>query len=90
MFWREGRRINAAVVGAFLTAVVLHALWDYTAGLIPIELALPGIDLRWRFVDLSIPEVSLLLPGLIIGAIGLWAVRRASRGTPSLPTPAAG
>jgi RsiW-degrading membrane proteinase PrsW (M82 family) len=88
VFWREGRRVNGAVIGAFVTAVVLHALWDYTAGLIPVELALPGIDLRWRFVDLSIPEISLPLPGLIIGVVGLWAVRRASRSTAPMATPA--
>lgn len=87
VFWREGRRINRAVIGAFLTAVVLHALWDYTAGLIPIEVALPGVDLRWRFVDLSVPEISLPLPGLIIGALGLWAVRRASRVSAPVTTP---
>jgi RsiW-degrading membrane proteinase PrsW (M82 family) len=83
VFWREGKRINRAVIGAFLTAVALHALWDYTAGLIPIEIALPGIELRWRFVDLSIPGLSLPVPGLIIGAIGLWTVRRASHAKPS-------
>ena len=83
VFWREGHRINGKVIVAFLTAVLLHALWDYTAGLIPIELALPGIDLKWRFVDLSIPEISLPLPGLVIGALGLWIVRRASRASPA-------
>jgi RsiW-degrading membrane proteinase PrsW (M82 family) len=79
VFWREGRRLNRAVLGAFLTAVLLHALWDWTAGLVPIALPIPGLELQWRFIDLSIPSLSLPVPGLIIGAIGLWTVRRASR-----------
>lgn len=85
VFWREGRRINRAVLGAFLTAVLLHTLWNYTAGLIPIEIALPGVELRWRFVDLSIPELSLPVPSLIVGALGLWIVRRASRTPAAAP-----
>ena len=42
-----------------------------------------------RFIDLVIPALSLPLPGLIIGAIGLWVVRRASRAPPTNPAPVA-
>ena len=69
--------------------MLLHALWDYTAGLLPIEVALPGVEVRWRFVDLSIPELSLPLPGLVIGALGLWVLRRASQAGPSARAAAA-
>jgi RsiW-degrading membrane proteinase PrsW (M82 family) len=88
VFWREGRRINRPVVKAFATAVVLHALWNYTVTIIPIELSLPGLEIEWRFIDFVIPALSLPVPGLIIGAIGLWAVRRASRAPPTNPAAA--
>ncbi|TAK24567.1 MAG: PrsW family intramembrane metalloprotease [Chloroflexota bacterium] len=78
VLWRE-RRVNRAVLGAFATAVILHALWDWTAGLLPISVQLPGLELRWRFVDLAFPALSLPVPGLVIGLFGLWVVRRASR-----------
>ena len=79
VFWREGQRLNKAVLGAFVTAVLLHASWNWTAGLIPFEISIPGLEFQWRFIDLTLPALSLPVPGLIIGFIGLWAVHRASR-----------
>jgi RsiW-degrading membrane proteinase PrsW (M82 family) len=79
VFWREGRRLNLAVVLAFAAAVLLHAAWNWTASEIPIEIAVGGVEWRWRFVDLAVPELSLPLPALVIGALGLWMLGRVSR-----------
>jgi RsiW-degrading membrane proteinase PrsW (M82 family) len=80
VFWREGRRINPAVLLAFAAAVVLHAAWNWTASEIPIEIAIGGVEWRWRFVDLAVPELSLPLPALVVGALGLWVLGQVSRG----------
>jgi protease PrsW len=82
--WRErqadGRfRINGAVLKAFVLVVVLHGLWDWTNSSIPIELSLPSGDLRWRFVDLLIPSVSLPIPGLLIGLWGIYVLTKMLR-----------
>jgi RsiW-degrading membrane proteinase PrsW (M82 family) len=79
VFWREGRRLTPPVLIAFAAAVLLHAAWNWTASEIPIEVAVGGVSLRWRFVDLAVPELSLPLPGLVIGLLGLWLLRRVSR-----------
>jgi RsiW-degrading membrane proteinase PrsW (M82 family) len=79
VFWREGRRLTPSVMLAFAVAVLLHAAWNWTASEIPVEIALGGVALRWRFVDLTVPELSLPLPGLLIGALGLWVLGRVSR-----------
>jgi hypothetical protein len=73
-FWLNGRSIRG-----FLTAVVLHFLWDLTAGALPITISLPSGDLHWRFIDLMVPEIDLPIPGLIIGAIGIWVLTRMFR-----------
>ena len=84
VIWRErgaGRlRINRAVLRAFVGVVVLHGLWDWTVGAIPIELELPGLMLQWRFVDVMIPGIGLPIPGLILGLISLWILGRLIRG----------
>jgi RsiW-degrading membrane proteinase PrsW (M82 family) len=85
VFWREGRRINVAVLLAFATAVLLHWAWNWTASEIPIEIAVGGVEWRWRFIDLAVPELSLPLPALAIGALGLWVLGRVSRR--ALPSP---
>jgi RsiW-degrading membrane proteinase PrsW (M82 family) len=79
VFWREGRRPTLAVLTAFASAVLLHAAWNWTASEIPVEVAIGGVVLRWRFVDLAVPELSLPLPGLLIGALGLWLLRQVGR-----------
>lgn len=80
VIWRERRdkliRINWRVLRAFFGVVILHGLWDWTAGALPIELSLPGLMLHWRFIDLMLPEVDLPIPGLVIGLIGLWILIR--------------
>jgi RsiW-degrading membrane proteinase PrsW (M82 family) len=90
--WRERMRgglgINGRSIRGFLTAVILHALWDFTAGALPITISLPSGDLRWRFIDLMIPEVDLPIPGLIIGAIGIWILIRMFRESVQRPVPA--
>jgi RsiW-degrading membrane proteinase PrsW (M82 family) len=82
VFWREGRRLTGAALLAFAVAVALHALWNYASGAIPIELAIPGIELRWRSLNLAIPELSLPVPEMVVGALGLWILRRVSQGRP--------
>jgi protease PrsW len=82
VFWREGKRLTPAVLLAFVVAVGLHALWNYGSGAIPIELAIPGVEVRWRSLNLAIPELSLPLPELLVGALGLWILRRVSQGRP--------
>lgn len=79
VFWRERRRPTPAVLAAFATAVLLHTAWNWTASEIPVEVAIGGIALRWRFVDLAVPELSLPLPELVIGALGLWLLRWVGR-----------
>src|SRR5262249_17900296 len=90
--WRERMRgglgVNGRSIRGFLTAVVLHALWDFTAGALPITISLPNADLHWRFIDLMIPEVDLPIPGLIIGAIGIWILTRMFRESVQRPVPA--
>ena len=71
----------------FGVAVLLHVLWDFTAPF-PIDIPLPGLLLHWRFLDLSIPAVALPIPGLIIGAIGIWILIRMFRESGERPMPA--
>lgn len=87
--WRERARVghfrvNWPVLRAFFGVVLLHGLWDWTAGAIPIEIGLPGLMLHWRFIDIMIPELGIPIPGLILGLIGLWILirqlREANRG----------
>ena len=80
VFWRERMRLNGAVALAFAAAVLLHAAWNWTASEIPIEIAVGGVEWRWRFVDLAVPELALPLPALAIGLLGLWVLGRVSRG----------
>jgi Flp pilus assembly protein CpaB len=82
VFWREGKRLTWGVLLAFTVAVMLHAFWNYASGAIPIELAIPGVELRWRSLNLAIPELSLPLPEMLVGALGLWILRRVSRPRP--------
>ena len=74
--WRERMRgkhwLNWRTAKGLGIAVILHTLWDWTATAVPIDLPLPGLLLHWRFIDLVIPAIGLPIPGLIIGAIGLW------------------
>jgi RsiW-degrading membrane proteinase PrsW (M82 family) len=80
--WRERMRggwLNGRTFRGFGTAVLLHWLWDWTAGALPIDVSLPGYVLHWRFVDLTIPGIQLPIPGLILGAIGLWILLRMFR-----------
>ncbi|HLH72815.1 MAG TPA: PrsW family glutamic-type intramembrane protease [Chloroflexota bacterium] len=81
--WRERMRghfwLNRRSLGGFATAVILHTLWDWTASALPIDLVLPGVEFRWRFVDFMIPAIGLPIPGLIIGAIGIWILVRMFR-----------
>ncbi|HEX5414049.1 MAG TPA: PrsW family intramembrane metalloprotease [Chloroflexota bacterium] len=81
--WRERTRghfwLNRAALKGFGTAVILHALWDWTASAIPIDISLPGLLLHWRFVDLMVPGVDLPIPGLILGAVGLFVLNRMFR-----------
>jgi protease PrsW len=83
VLWRERQeglfRINGAVLRAFFGVVILHGLWDWTASAIPIGIALPGLMLAWRFIDLMIPELWLPIPGLVIGLVGLWILARLLR-----------
>ena len=83
VLWRERRegrfRVNGAVLRAFFGVVMLHGLWDWTASAIPIGIALPGLMLEWRSIDLMIPELWLPIPGLIVGLIGLWILARLLR-----------
>ena len=53
------------VIAAFLTAVVLHTLWDFFAGVPLVDIVLPGVDIE--------------LPLLIIGIVGLVLVYRRMR-----------
>jgi RsiW-degrading membrane proteinase PrsW (M82 family) len=82
VLFREGMpsrfRINGAVIGAYVTVVVLHGLWD---GLPPLIAALTGSG-----IDVIIGQGAVGVAGLII----LWfrfreAVRRAP--TPAYSTP---
>ncbi|MCL4543284.1 MAG: PrsW family glutamic-type intramembrane protease [Chloroflexi bacterium] len=83
VLWRErinGRfHINRKVIGAFLLAVVLHALWDWTAGAIPIDIETPGFVLRLQAVDVAVPALSLPIPALVIGAVGIFVLWRLFR-----------
>jgi protease PrsW len=83
VLWRERReglfRVNGAVLRAFFGVVILHGLWDWTASAIPIGIALPGLMLEWRFIDLMIPELWLPIPSLVIGLVGLWILARLLR-----------
>jgi hypothetical protein len=72
-------RVNGAVLRAFFGVVILHGLWDWTASAIPIGIALPGLMLEWRFIDLMIPELWLPIPSLVIGLVGLWILARLLR-----------
>ncbi len=88
--WRErarGHWFNWRVIRGFGVAVLLHALWDITAGTIPITLTLPSGDIRWRFIDLMIPEIDLPIPGLIIGAIGVFILIRMFHESVERPMP---
>jgi len=90
--WRERMRggfwLNRRVLGGFVVAVILHALWDFTATAVPIDIVLPGMSLHWRFIDLAIPAIGLPVPGLMIGAIGLWILWRMFRESEQQPQPA--
>ena len=59
--------------------MVLHFLWDWTASAVPITIVLPGALLHWRFLDLVVPAIGLPVPGLIVGAIGIWILVRMFR-----------
>jgi len=89
--WRERMRghfwLNRASLKGFGVAVLLHALWDWTASALPIDITLPGLALHWRFVDLMIPGVNLPIPGLVLGAVGIWILLRMFR--ESLQSPVA-
>jgi protease PrsW len=89
--WRErtrGRWLTGRTVRGFGVAVLLHALWDFTAPF-PIDLPLPGVMLHWHFIDLTIPAIALPIPGLIIGAIGVWILIRMFREATQYPGPVA-
>ncbi|MGH2460349.1 MAG: PrsW family intramembrane metalloprotease [Chloroflexota bacterium] len=81
--WRERMRgkawLNRRTIKGFGIAVILHTLYDWTATAVPIELPVPGLLLHWRFIDLVIPAIGLPVPGLIIGAVGLWILWRMFR-----------
>jgi len=81
--WRERMRggfwLNRRVVGGFAIAVILHTLWDFTASAVPIDIVVPGMLLHLRVIDVMVPTVGLPVPGLIIGAIGLWILWRMFR-----------
>lgn len=83
VLWRERKNghfhLNRKVLGAFSLAVVLHALWDWTAGALPIDIETPGIVVRLSAVSVAIPALSLPIPALIIGAIGLIVLWRLFR-----------
>jgi len=77
--WRERApdgafRINRAVVKAYLFVVLLHALWDWTGSMIPIEITLPGFVVGWRFFDVVIPQINLPISGLLIGIWGIYVL----------------
>jgi len=87
--WRErtrGRWLTGRTVRGFGVAVLLHALWDFTAPF-PIDLPLPGVMLHWQFIDLTIPAIDLPIPGMIIGAIGVWILIRMFRESTQYPGP---
>jgi RsiW-degrading membrane proteinase PrsW (M82 family) len=67
--WRQraaGRSIVGwPVIGAYFTAVVLHTLWDFFAGVDLVDIVVPGADIE--------------LPLLIIGVTGLALVYRRMR-----------
>lgn len=81
--WRERMRgkawVNRRTVKGLGIAVILHTLYDWTTTAVPIELPVPGLLLHWRFIDLVVPAIGLPVPGLIIGAIGLWVLWRMFR-----------
>lgn len=81
--WRERTRgkfwLNQRTLKGFGLAVVLHFLWDWTASAVPITIVLPGALLHWRFLDLVVPAIGLPVPGLIVGAIGIWMLVRMFR-----------
>lgn len=83
VIWRERGarwpRPTWPVARAFVGVVVLHALWDWTASAIPIQIGLPGFMLHWRFVDFMLPGLDLSVPGLVVGGIGLWVLIRMLR-----------
>lgn len=80
--WRERMRggfwLNRRTIGGFAIAVILHTLWDFTAP-VPIDIVLPGLSLHLRVIDVVVPTIGLPVPGLIIGAIGLWILWRMFR-----------
>lgn len=75
VFWAEQRRVTPAVLAALAAAAGLHALWNWSAALVPVELVLPGLELRWRLLDLTVPELSLPVAALAVGALS-WALVR--------------
>lgn len=81
--WRERMRggfwLNGRVIGTFAIVVLLHTFWDFTASAIPISIVLPGILIHLTFINLIVPTIGLPVPGLIIGAIGLWILWRMFR-----------
>lgn len=79
VFWAEGRRPTPRVLFALAAAAGLHALWNWSATLVPIELVLPGLELRWRFVDLAIPELNLPVSALVVGALSWLLVGASTR-----------
>ncbi len=87
--WRErtrGHWFTGRTVRGFGAAVLLHFLWDVTAPF-PIDIPLPGLMLHWRFIDLTIPAIVLPIPGLIIGAIGVWILIGLFRESGQRPMP---
>lgn len=88
--WRERSatgafRLNGSVLRAFALVVVLHALWDWTASAIPIEITLPQVSLVWKFIDIVVPAINLPVPGLVIGGLGLLVLARMVRQANRIP-----
>lgn len=83
VLWRERRggrlRLNGGVLRAFFGVAALHGLWDWAASVLPIAITLPGLMLRWRFVDLMLPALGLPVPELVIGGISLAILIRLLR-----------
>ncbi len=91
--WRERMRgrfwLNLETIRGFAIAVILHALWDFTASAVPIDIVVPGLSLHLKIIDVVVPTIGLPVPGLIIGAVGLWILWRMFRESERLAVVAA-
>lgn len=67
------------VLGAFSGVVVLHGLWEWTIGAVPLAVTVPGLRLPAWPVDVRLPELSLPVPAILIGLAGLWILARLLR-----------